>query len=224
MEKKNKLYKNIGIHVISSLFTVDKGIVKVLLIRRSNNPFKDMWALPSGALYNNELLSVGASRELKEKTGLANIDLEQIGIFDKIDRSSLMRMIGVSFLGVIDNKRVEIEKVTNKTMDADYFPINKIPVLAYDHNEIVNKSLEVLKDKIITTDILKNLFPESFTLPELQKVYEAVLNKKIDRRNFRKKLIGLNLIEDTNKTIKFEGKKPAKLYKFKKIKENKNIF
>ncbi len=225
MEKKNKLYKNIGIHVISSLFTVDKGVIKVLLIKRNNEPFKGQWALPSGALYNNELLSVGANRELKEKTGLTNIALEQIGIFDKIDRSSLMRMIGVSFLGVISIERVKLEKVTSKTIDADYFPIEKIPTnLAYDHNEIVNHALNVLKEKITTTNILVNLFPNNFTLPELQKVYEAIFNRKIDRRNFRKKLIGLNLIEDTNKTIKFEGKKPAKLYKFKNKKENKNIF
>ena len=225
MEKKNELYKNIGIHVISSLFTVDKGIVKVLLIKRNNEPFKGHWALPSGALYNNELIKKGASRELKEKTGLSNINLEQIGIFDKINRSNLMRMIGISYLGVIDIRRVEISKVTNKTIDADYFPIEKIPVnLAYDHNEIIENALEVLKEKIINSNILKDLFPEHFTLPELQKTYEAVLNKKLDRRNFRKKLISLNLIEDTNKTIKFEGKKPAKLYKFKETLENKNIF
>lgn len=225
MELKNKLYKNIGIHVISTLFTVDKGIIKILLVRRNNEPYKGYWALPSGALYNNELLLDGAIRELKEKTGLSNIALEQIGIFDKIDRSNLMRMIGISFLGVIDIERLKLERTTNKTIDADYFSIDNIPEdLAYDHKEIIEDSLNKLKDKIINSNILNNLFPDGFTLPELQDTYEAVLDKKFDRRNFRKKLLSLDLIYDTNKTKKFKGNKPAKLYKFKDKIENKNVF
>ncbi len=224
MEVKNKLYQNIGVHVISSIFTVESGNIKVLLIKRTNEPFNGYWALPSGALYNNELLEVGAKRELFEKTGIKNINLKMIGLFDKINRSELMRMIGVSYLGVIDNKRVEIEKITQKTSNADFFKINEIPDLAYDHNEIIQKSLEVLKTKIINSNILKSLFPGEFTLPEVQKVYEAILEKKLDRRNFRKKLLSLNIIEDINQTKKFEGKKPAKLYKFKDKIENKNVF
>ena len=106
MELKNSLYKNIGIHVITTLFTVEKGDVKVLLIKRTNNPFNGYWALPSGALYNNELLVDGAKRELKEKTGLENIEFEMCGVFDKLDRSNLQRMIGISFIGVIDSKKV----------------------------------------------------------------------------------------------------------------------
>ena len=105
-----------------------------------------------------------------------------------------------------------------KTSNAEYFSINNIPQLAYDHNEIISYSLNVLKDKITKTNILKNLFPDVFTLPELQKVYEIVLEEKFDRRNFRKKLINEKVIIDTNKYETFEGKKPAKLYKF-----NKNV-
>lgn len=224
MEIKNKLYQNIGIHVISSIFTVESGNVKVLLVKRTNEPYKDYWSLPGGALYNNELLEEGAKRELLSKTGIKNIDLDMVGIFDKVDRSSLMRMIGISYLGVIDNKRVQIEKITEKTSNADFFKIDEIPDLAYDHNEIIKKSLEALKTKIINSTILKSLFPEEFTLPEIQKAYEAILDKTLDRRNFRKKLLGLNIIEDINQTRKFEGKKPAKLYKFKKKIENKNVF
>ena len=218
MELKNSLYKNIGIHVITTLFTVEKGDVKVLLIKRCNNPFNGYWALPSGALYNNELLVDGAKRELKEKTGLENIEFEMCGVFDKLDRSNLQRMIGISFIGVIDSKKVSLLKNTLKTSNAEYFSINNIPQLTYDHNEIISYSLNVLKDKITKTSILKKLFPDVFTLPELQKVYEIVLEEKFDRRNFRKKLINEKVIIDTNKYEVFEGKKPAKLYKF-----NKNV-
>lgn len=215
MELNNKLYKNIGIHVITTLFTVDKGIVKVLLVKRTNEPFNGYWALPGGAMYNNETLEYGAKRELKEKTGLENIKLELGNIFDDVNRSNLQRMIGVSFLGVINTKGIELQKETMKTSNADFFAIDKVPKLAYDHNLVIDKSLVILKEKILKSSILKDLLPEEFTLPELQKVYETLLNKELDRRNFRKKLLNDGIIWAVNKDAVFNGKKPAKLYSFK---------
>lgn len=217
MELNNKLYKNIGIHVITTLFTVDKGIVKVLLVKRTNEPFNGYWALPGGAMYNNETLEDGARRELKEKTGLENIKLELGNIFDDVNRSNLQRMIGVSFLGVINTKGIELQKETMKTSNADFFAIDKVPRLAYDHNLVIDKSLAILKEKILKSSILKDLLPEEFTLPELQKVYETLLNKELDRRNFRKKLLNDGIIQAVNKDAVFNGKKPAKLYCFKDI-------
>ncbi len=217
MELNNKLYKNIGIHVITTLFTVDKGIVKVLLVKRTNEPFNGYWALPGGAMYNNETLEDGARRELKEKTGLENIKLELGNIFDDVNRSNLQRMIGVSFLGVINTKGIELQKETMKTSNADFFAIDKVPKLAYDHNLVIDKSLAILKEKILKSSILKDLLPEEFTLPELQKVYETLLNKELDRRNFRKKLLNDGIIQAVNKDAVFNGKKPAKLYCFKDI-------
>lgn len=215
MELNNKLYKNIGIHVITTLFTVDKGVVKVLLVKRTNDPFNGYWALPGGAMYNNETLEDGARRELKEKTGLENIKLELGNIFDDVNRSNLQRMIGVSFLGVINTKGIELQKETMKTSNADFFAIDKVPKLAYDHNLVIDKSLVILKEKILKSSILKDLLPEEFTLPELQKVYETLLNKELDRRNFRKKLLNDGIIWAVNKDAVFNGKKPAKLYCFK---------
>ncbi len=222
MELKNPLYKNIGIHVITALFTVEKGTTKVLLVRRTNDPFKGMWALPSGAMYNNELIKDGALRELKEKTGIELDDLTPFRTFDALDRSPLYRMIGVGYIGIIDSQTVEILKTTNKTSNADWFTLDNIPKLAYDHNEILNYAIEKLKERIITTDILKSFFPNGFTLPELQTVYESILNIKIDRRNFRKKM--LNVIVDTKKEVNYVGKKKAKLYKFDKKKKDISIF
>lgn len=217
MELNNKLYKNIGIHVITTLFTVDKGVVKVLLVKRTNEPFNGYWALPGGAMYNNETLEDGARRELKEKTGLENIKLELGNIFDDVNRSNLQRMIGVSFLGVINTKGIELQKETMKTSNADFFAIDKVPKLAYDHNLVIDKSLVILKEKILKSSILKDLLPEEFTLPELQNVYETLLNKELDRRNFRKKLLNDGIIWAVNKDAVFNGKKPAKLYCFKDI-------
>lgn len=224
MEVNNPLYKNQGIHVISSIFTVEKGITKVLLIRRRNDPYKDMWALVGGALYNNEELLEGAKREISEKVGIDNIDIYFSNVFGNLNRSPIMRMVAISFVGVIDCEKVAIFKETLKTSNADWFSIKDIPKLAYDHNVILNDALENLKAKIVSSDILKSLFPNGFTIPEIQKTYESILNVKYDRRNFRKKILNIDLIEDTGKTKIFEGTKPAKIYNFKVKEKNKNVF
>ena len=224
MKKSNSLYKNQGIHVITAIFTVEQGVTKVLLVKRKNEPFKGDWILTGGALYNNEDLEDGARREIFEKTGIENIEIEQFKAFGKVDRSPVMRMVAVAYIGVIDSSRVKVLRETLSTSNADWFPIDKIPGLGFDHEEILQDALLYLQTKIVSTDILKALFPNEFTLPEIQKTYEAILNKKFDRRNFRKKLLTLKLIEDTKRTGKFEGKKPAKLYKFKKNIKKQDIF
>ena len=224
MEVNNPLYKKQGIHVISSIFTVEDGVTKVLLIKKKNNPYKDMWALVGGALYNNEDLIDGVKREIFEKSGIKDIDIYFSSVFGSINRSPVMRMVAISYIGVIDSKRVAILKDTLKTSNSDWFPIDMIPKLAYDHNEILESSLENLKLRITETDILKSLFPNGFVIPEIQMVYESILKKNFDRRNFRKKLLSTGIVEDTNKVRVFEGKKPAKIYKFKNSKIIKNVF
>lgn len=224
MDVKNKLYKDQGIHVITALFTVEQGITKVLLIKRKNKPFEGDWVLTGGALYNNEDLEEGALRELKEKTGIEGVEIKQFKSFGKVNRSPVMRMVAVGFVGIIDSKRVNVLRETKNTSNADWFPINKIPPLGFDHEEILHEALLELRKQIVKSNILKSLFPDGVTMPELQKTYEAILNKKFDRRNFRKKILNLNLIEDTNRSDRFEGNKPAKVYLFKKEIEDKDIF
>lgn len=224
MDVRNKDYKNQGIHVITALFTVEQGITKVLLIKRKNEPFLGDWVLTGGALYNYEDLETGALRELKEKTGIEGVEIKQFKAFGKVDRSPVMRMVAVGFIGIIDSKRVNLLRETKNTSNADWFPINKIPPLGFDHEEILADALVELQKQIVKSNILKSLFPDGVTMPELQKTYEAILNKQFDRRNFRKKLLSLNLVEDTNRSANFEGNKPAKVYMFKKKIEDKEIF
>lgn len=225
MEIKNPLYKNIGVHVIATLFTVENGIIKVLLIKRNNNPYNGLWALVGGALYNNELLIDGMYREINEKTGIKNTDIYFSSVVDGINRSPLQRMLAVTYIGVIDCKKVALLRSTSKTMDADWISIDSIPTLAYDHNQILDEALDTLKQKIVQSSILQSLYPDGFTIPEIQKVYETILNKKFDRRNFRKKILSWDFIIDTNEYKNFEGSKPAKIYKFDNTsKENKSIF
>lgn len=224
MDVKNKLYKNQGIHVITTLFTVEQGITKVLLIKRKNEPFLGDWVLTGGALFNNEDLETGALRELEEKTGITGVDIKQFKAFGKVNRSPVMRMVAVGFIGIIDSKRVNVLRETKNTSNADWFPIDKIPPLGFDHEEILHDAIIELRKQIVKSNILKSLFPDGVTMPELQKTYEAILDKKFDRRNFRKKMLNLDLIEDTNKSDRFEGNKPAKVYVFKNVIEDKDIF
>ena len=213
MELKNPLYKNIGVHVMCSLFTVDKGKVKVLLIKRKKEPFIGMWALVGGALYNNETIEDGLRREIYEKTGLNNIDLYFSNIDSKVDRSPLKRMIAVNYIGVIDKDNA-ILKDTEKTIDAKWFMLEEIGILAYDHEDVLKIARENLKKLVVSSTVLKSLFPRGFTMPELQMTYEGILDKKFDRRNFRKKILGLGLIRETDSFVIFKGKKPAKKYVF----------
>lgn len=226
MRVENKLYKNQGIHVISSIFTIENGIVKVLLVKRRNEPFKDYWALVGGALYNNESIEDGIKREIFEKSGLEDVKLHEVGVFDELGRTPTinMRMIAVTYLGLVDSSKVQIIKENVNTKDVAWFNIKSVPNLAFGHNEILNKALEKLKDLIVLSDILKALLPNEFTMPELQKIYEGILDKTFDRRNFRKKILSLNIVDDTNKEVSINGKKPSKLYKFKDKIEIKKVF
>ena len=159
--------------MIVGIFTVELGVTKVLLIKRKNEPYKDMWALVGGALYNNEDLIDGVNREVYEKTGIKDIDLYFSNVFGKKDRSPVMRMVATSYIGVIDSKTVSVMENTLKTSDASWFSIDKIPSLAYDHNEILADCLNCLKQKIVSTDILKSLFPDGFTIPEIMELTEV---------------------------------------------------
>lgn len=222
MELKNPLYKNMGIHVICSLFTVDKGVLKILLIKRKNEPYKDKWALVGGTLYNNETVEDGIKREIYEKTGLRDVNLYFSNIESEINRSPLKRMVAINYIGIID-KESSILKDTKKTSNADWFILDNVKDLAYDHEKILESAKNNLKKLIVSSNVLKELFPSGFTLPELQKTYEGILERKVDRRNFRKKLLSLGLIKETNKTEVFNGKKPAKKYFFNEVTEIKDM-
>ena len=215
MKVNDPKYKNQGIHVISNIFTIDKGTIKILLIKRKYDPFKDKWSLVSGALYNDEDIIDGLNREIKEKTGLTDIENILVGVYGNIHRSPVMRMVGISYIGLIDRYKVEINKETLKTIDAEWFSLDEIPNdLAFDHNQVLTDSIERLKKLVLETNILKNLYPKGFTIPEIQKVYESILNKKLDRRNFRKKIVSLDFVQETSETSNFVGKKKARVYKF----------
>lgn len=214
MKVNDTRYKNQGLHVVLALFTIDKGKFKVLLIKRKNEPFKNKWILVGGCAYNTENATDAMNRELYEKTHIKNIDFEMFDVFTEPNRSPLMRMIAIGYMGVADSSIIDKFRQTEKAADADWFEIDRIPELGYDHKEILHKAIANLKEKIFTTTIIKKLFPKTFTLPELQTAYEKILDKSLDRRNFRKKLLADNIIVETNLTTKQDNKKATKLYSF----------
>lgn len=213
MDINNPLYSKQGIHLVNALFTVDRGKFKVLLIKRKNQPYKDKWILVGGACYNNEAVENGMKREMQEKTGITGVDFQLFGVYSNPNRSPLMRMLAVAFISVIDCEKVKVLTQTQKTSDAEWFEIEKVKGLGYDHDEILADAVKYLKKNIFSSNILKNLFPHNFTLPLLHKASESILGKKIDRRNFRKKLLSTHIIEEDG-ILTQKGKKNAILYKF----------
>lgn len=208
------------IETLITIYTIDKGELKILLTRKKSEPYKGYWVLPGNIAGNDETLEDNITDTVIDKTGLMNVYIEQCHTFSDLDRDPDKRVIAVSYIGLVDSKSIEIMTEDRPGIESKWFNIDSIPKLAYDHESIIESATEFLRGKIINSNILKILFPSDFTLPELQKVYEKILGKELDRRNFRKKFINLNLIEDTNeRNTGFNGR-PAKLYRFKdEIKE-----
>jgi len=215
---------NIKLETIINIYTVEKGELKILLERKQTEPYKGYWTLPGKELNEEETLEENINAILEEKIGTANIYIDQHHTYSEINRKPDERVLATSFIGIVDSKTLEIKKENITETDLQWFSISEIPKMAYDHKEILNDSQELLKTKIINTNVLKNLFPSDFTLPELQNIYEKIMNVELDRRNFRKKFITLGLIEDTGYKNEGGSGRPAKLYKFKEDIKEINIF
>lgn len=205
-------YKNI-IESLVSIFTIENGEVKMFLLRKQAEPYKGYWILPSDIITVRETLEDNVNKLIYDKLGIKNLYIEQCHVFSNPNRDNDERIVGCSFIGLIDNISVQLHKKDG--FIAEWFPINSIPKLGYDHGIIAEESVKYLRKRIVNSNLLKILLPSDFTLPELQKVYEQILNKPLDRRNFRKKFVNLGLIEDTNQKTDNHNGRPAKLYRFK---------
>ncbi|MDD2435402.1 MAG: NUDIX hydrolase [Bacilli bacterium] len=216
LTNENRVY----VETLISIFTIDKGELKILLTRKKTDPYKGYWILPGNVLNFDESIEDNITDAIIDQTGLMNVYVDQCHTFSNINRHPDERVIATTFIGLIDSKSIEIMSEDRPNIENAWFNIDAVPKLGYDHEFIIEESIDYLRKKIVNSNILKILFPSDFTLPELQKVYERILGKELDRRNFRKKFINLNLIEDTlEKNTGFNGR-PAKLYRFKdEIKE-----
>jgi 8-oxo-dGTP diphosphatase len=198
-------------------YTSKEGL-SVLLIKRNIDPFKNNWALPGGLVGNNESLEDAIQRELKEETGISINYLEQLYSFGKPGRDPRNRVISITYYGLVKPEAFEVQAATDAA-EAAWFNIKKIPSLAFDHDSIISAAHERLKSKILYQPVGFELLEEKFPFSELEKLYMAVLDRDIDRRNFKKKVIKFGFLEETAEKQVLEGAgRPGNLFSFNKEK------
>jgi 8-oxo-dGTP diphosphatase len=198
------------------IFGFEKSSLQILLYKRARKPCKGMWALPGGFLKRGELIEEAAERILQETTGVNHIYLEEIGVFDQIDRFPSWRVFTIGYFALISPENYKIITSGAYAEDVKWFKICELPELAWDHQHIVDVALNKLRARVLNKPIGFELLPRKFTLPQLQTLYEVILDKSLDKRNFRKKLMKMDLVEKLNERDKNNVKRPAHLYRFDK--------
>lgn len=205
------------ISVDTVILTVQDNNLMVLLIKRGHEPFKDMWATPGGFLRLSENLEESARRILYERTHVENVYLEQLYCFSNPNRYPNARVVTVSYFALIGSHNLELSHDPDIDIKGvEWHPIYNLPPLAFDHESILNFAMKRLRERIEYSNVAFQLLPKKFTLTELQKVYEIILDEELDKRNFRKKIMSLNILEELDEFTKSTSKRPARLYSFLK--------
>jgi ADP-ribose pyrophosphatase YjhB (NUDIX family) len=206
-------YPRAALTVDCVVFGYDKSELKVLLIQRGLEPFKGKWALPGGFVRVEETVDDTARRELAEETGLENVFLEQLYTFGSVNRDPRERVVSVAHYALVklsDHKA----KAATDAAEAEWFPISELPKLAFDHADIVATALARLQGKIRYQPVGFELLPPKFTLSELQHLYQAILGTELDKRNFRKKVLGFGLLVALKDKQMIGRHRPAQLFRF----------
>jgi 8-oxo-dGTP diphosphatase len=213
-------YPRAALTVDCVVFGFDEADLKVLLIERGLEPFRGRWALPGGFVRVDEPLDAAARRELQEEAGLDNVFLEQLYTFGAVDRDPRERVVSVAYYALV-NLSEHVAKAATDAANARWFPVCKVPKLAFDHVDILGAAIERLKGKVQYQPIGFELLPTKFTLSQLQHLYEAILGTKLDKRNFRKKVLGFGLLVALEETQMAGRHRPAQLFRFNQKKYEK---
>lgn len=200
------------------IFTIRDQLLNVLLVKRKNAPFKGKWALPGGFVDIDEDLEACAQRELAEETGVEGVYLEQLYTFGKPKRDPRERVVSVAYFALIPSAKLQLRAATD-AQAVDWFAINNLPKLAFDHLEILSMAHQRLVAKLDYSTIAFQFMAKEFTLSELQKVYETILQQELDKRNFRKWILTTKSIEETGREQREGPHRPAKLYRIKNSKK-----
>ena len=206
-------YPRPALTVDAVIFGLDNDDLKIMLIQRDLEPYQGRWALPGGFVQMDEDLEEAVRRELREETGIDQGFLEQLYVFGAVDRDPRGRVVSVAYFALVKMEGHKIRASTD-ARNAGWFSTNDIPDLAFDHNDITEMALKRLKEKVRSQPIGFELLPSKFTLSQLQKLYEIVLEKSLDKRNFRKKILGMNLLIELNEIQKDVSHRAARLYRF----------
>ena len=213
-----KQFERPSVAVDLIMLTVIKGDLKVLLIKRGLWPFVGCWSLPGGFVKVTESLEDAAKRELKEETGVdpEKVYLEQLYTFGEPKRDPRTRVISVAYFALVDSAEIKpFVTGEEEIKEVKWYSVNELPKLAFDHEKIVSYALKRLRYKLEYTAVGFELLPDVFTLTDLQSLYEVILNEKLDKRNFRKKVLSIGIVEKTSR-YKKGSHRPAMLYRFKK--------
>lgn len=204
-----------GLSVDCAVFGYQDGTLKVLLIKRGAEPFKGEWALPGDLVYPNEDIEVAARRVLKDLTAIDNLYLEQTKVYGQVDRHPIGRVITTGYFSLINIE--DYDPHASSWADSVYWvAIDDIPNLAFDHNKILNDSLKTLRFRVRHRPVGFELLPRKFTIGHLQYLYEALLNEKFDKANFRKRILSMNILKSLQENQKDVPHRPGRLYAFEK--------
>lgn len=216
-----KIEQHIKIAVDAIVFGYTDNTLNVLLIKQKFGALKNQWALVGGFVKDNETLNDAVNRELQEEAGIKVNYLEQLYTFgDNIERDPRFRVVSVAYFALVNSTKLVL-KADSDADDAKWFPINELPPLAFDHQDILKTAKARLQSKLTYQPIGFDLLPKEFLFSELENLYNTILEKEIDRRNFRKKILSFEIVEETEKFGSNIKGRPAKLYRFNKQKYNK---
>jgi 8-oxo-dGTP diphosphatase len=213
MNRHSYRYARPALAVDCVVFAVDDTELKLLLIQRAEEPFKGHWALPGGFVRIEESLEAAAKRELQEEAGIVPPYLEQLYTFGAVDRDPRERVVSVAHYALVKLSDHKVQAATD-AKDAAWFGVADLPRLAFDHEEVTRVALDRLKAKVRYEPIGFELLPSKFTLSQLQKLYEIVLERELDKRNFRKKVLGMDLLAETDELERDVAHRAARLYRF----------
>lgn len=215
-----KINQNIKVAVDAIVFGYQNNKLFVLLINQKYGSQKGKWALPGGFVHDGEKLSKAVYRELKEETGVKVNSLEQLFTFgDDVKRDPRFRVISVAYFGTVNPKQLSLSAGTD-AQEADWYPIESLPKLAFDHKRIIGVAFERLKAKLNYQPIGFDLLDSKFPFSDLENLYTTILERAIDRRNFRKKIMSFGFLIETEEYHKKGSGRPGKLFQFKKAKYN----
>jgi 8-oxo-dGTP diphosphatase len=206
-------YPRPALTVDAVVFGLDDEDLKVLLVRRGLEPFRDKWALPGGFVRVEESLEDAVRRELQEEAGISQVFLEQLYTFGDVDRDPRERVVTVAYYALVRLSDHRVKAATD-ARDAAWFAVSEARGLAFDHDRILAVALERLKGKVRYRPIGFELLPPQFTLSQLQRLYETILETRLDKRNFRKKILAMDFLVALDEVEKDVAHRAARLYRF----------
>jgi ADP-ribose pyrophosphatase YjhB (NUDIX family) len=204
----------VGVAVDMAVFTVQHERLEILLLRMTSAPYTGKWALPGGRIASDETVERAAAREVADKTDLRGFWFEQVYTFSAPDRDARGRCVSVLHMTLIPP--TSQLRTTDKYSAIGWFPISRLPPLAFDHRDMVALALANLRARLYASPVARELLPATFTLGELQRLYQAVLGKTVDPRNFQRRVRALGLVEETGRLRTGQRYRPARLYRFRR--------